>query len=333
MTHLPLITVITPSYNQAHFLEKTILSVLNQKYPNLQYLIFDGNSTDNSVEIIKKYEKNIFYWESQADRGQSHAINKAFAKTQGQLVTWLNSDDQFTENCLWKVADYFEKNPKIALVHGKSLLFGENFERLTQNQHQDLAVQYLAALPFAQPSAFFRGEMLQKVGFLDEKLHFGMDYDLFLRMYLQADFLQVEDTFSKYLIHQHSKTSTAHLQFAKDYTTIFSKLLRSFEADSLILEMKQLEFYQEGTDRYLFDKKIKPEDLEKAFVYHLFYILKFYYEALDTKNAQKICVYLLKNYPQFASKNTEIAKISKRIGFFGKKGISLLRDFRKRIKG
>src|SRR5580658_2018681 len=115
------ISIITPSYNQGQFLEETMLSVFNQGYPNLEYIVIDGGSTDNSVEIIKKYENRLTYWESQKDRGQTHAINKGFEKSTGEIIAWLNSDDVYCENALFIIADFFEKNIEANIVVGNGL--------------------------------------------------------------------------------------------------------------------------------------------------------------------------------------------------------------------
>ncbi|MEZ5010012.1 MAG: glycosyltransferase family 2 protein [Chitinophagales bacterium] len=112
------ISIITPSYNQAEFLEDTITSVLHQNYPNLQYIIIDGGSSDGSVEIIKKYENQIDYWISEKDSGQTHAINKGFSKVTGDIICWLNSDDIYFDYTLSAVANYFNENPDIDILWG-----------------------------------------------------------------------------------------------------------------------------------------------------------------------------------------------------------------------
>ena len=118
MKNFPKISIVTPSYNQAEFLERTILSVLNQDYPNLEYIIIDGGSTDGSVEIIKKYEKYLAYWVSEKDKGQSDAINKGFQKSTGDILAWLNSDDTYLSGTLFKVVKAFQENPNADLIFG-----------------------------------------------------------------------------------------------------------------------------------------------------------------------------------------------------------------------
>ncbi|GAG62509.1 unnamed protein product [marine sediment metagenome] len=114
----PRISVITPSYNQGRFLEKTILSVLNQNYPNLEYIIIDGGSTDESINIIKKYENYIDYWVSEKDRGQADALNKGFKKATGDIIGWQNSDDIYLPSVFLKIAELFKQNPKIDIIYG-----------------------------------------------------------------------------------------------------------------------------------------------------------------------------------------------------------------------
>lgn len=114
----PRISIVTPSYNQAEFLERTIFSVLNQNYPKLEYIIIDGGSTDGSVEIIKKYDKYLTFWVSEKDNGQADAIRKGFARATGEILAWINSDDTYLPGTFLKVAKAFIKNPKVDLIFG-----------------------------------------------------------------------------------------------------------------------------------------------------------------------------------------------------------------------
>src|ERR1044071_1227981 len=132
--NFPKISVVIPSYNQGQFLEETILSVIDQKYPNLEILVVDGGSKDNSVDIIKKYKQHITWWVSEKDKGQSDAINKGFAKVTGDIATWLCSDDLYTVGTLKRVAEVFSTLPDdVGVVYGSAILFGEGF--ITRESH------------------------------------------------------------------------------------------------------------------------------------------------------------------------------------------------------
>lgn len=128
---LPKISIVTPSFNQGKYLEKTILSVLEQDYPNLEYIIIDGGSTDNSVEIIKKYEKHLAYWVSEPDRGQSHAINKGFGHATGEILGWLNSDDYYAPGAPQAIAEAFLANPDVGAIVGAGEFLFEDTGKIT----------------------------------------------------------------------------------------------------------------------------------------------------------------------------------------------------------
>lgn len=329
----PKITIITPSFQQGQYLENTILSVLNQNYPNLEYMIFDGGSTDNSVEIIKKYESKLNFWSSEKDKGQSDAINKGFAKATGEIVTWLNSDDQLVEGTLFKIADYFVQNPKIYLVHGQTQFFGD---QMTTHQSEpifkDLQYLYWSGMCFAQPSAFFRRLCLDQFGFLNPAFHYGMDYDFFLQIALHHDFLQVKDLFARYLIHATSKTTLNNQGFAKEYAQVLSKLLRSFTFGKKYIQfLKDLALYHEGTDLYSIGKNISEKDLEKVFCYNLNSQLNFYYEDLDLEQSYKITSFLKENMPVFYEEQPELAQVYWRSKYLGKELMQFLRKIKKMI--
>ena len=130
MARYPKISIITPSYNQGQFLEQTILSILSQDYPNLEYIIMDGGSSDNSVEIIRKHEDNLTYWVSEPDKGQSDAINKGFQRATGDILTWLNSDDYYLPGTLHTVAEYFTQHPDVECIYGDLQVVASNGDLL-----------------------------------------------------------------------------------------------------------------------------------------------------------------------------------------------------------
>jgi len=178
----PKITIITPSYNQASFIERTINSVLSQNYPNLEYIIIDGGSTDHSVSIIKKYESKISYWISEKDRGQSHAINKGLARATGEIIGWLNSDDIYYPGALHIIADFFQKQASSQIVYGKAYHIDTDDNQIEEYPTEPWSYERLKIICYiCQPAVFFRNSVFDLVGTLDESLQYCMDYEFWLR--------------------------------------------------------------------------------------------------------------------------------------------------------
>jgi glycosyltransferase involved in cell wall biosynthesis len=305
MTEFPRITIITPSYNQGKYLEATIQSILNQNYPNLEYFVIDGGSTDESVEIIKKYESQIDYWVSEKDNGQSHAINKGLERATGDIINWINSDDQLTEESLFTIAKYFQSNPGVAVVHGKTILFQEDgWETVRGADENDLPEGYLAGILFPQPSAFFTKEALDRVGGkVDQSLHFGMDCDLFGKMALHYSFLSVPDIFSKYLLHDASKTSQSNLPFAKDWQKIFCRIISSIPNidQKYILQLKELAIWHkpEQKDTMVASVSFSDELLNNMFCLFIRIQLFYHYEDNLFSDADKLAQFLKEKHPTY----------------------------------
>ena len=183
MATLPRITVVTPSYNQACYLEETIESVLTQKYPNLEYIVIDGGSTDGSVEIIRNYSDKMKYWISEPDQGQSHAINKGFTQATGDILCWLNSDDVFLPGALACVGEQFQRRPQVDMLMGYTVFVSaeKRIQRCVYNLMRLHMLAKYGVIAFSQQSMFWRRELLERVGCLDESLHACMDVDLWIR--------------------------------------------------------------------------------------------------------------------------------------------------------
>jgi glycosyltransferase involved in cell wall biosynthesis len=221
MADIPVVSIITPSYNQGDFLRQTIESVIGQAGDfYLDYLIIDGGSTDGSVEIIKHYARLLdeenweikcrginCRWLSEKDRGQTHALMKGFRLAEGQILTWLNSDDVYLDGTLHTVAAFFRDNPATALLYGEAHYCNADGEIIGRYPTEAFN---LGRLPyfnfFCQPSTFFRRETFEAVGGLDETLHYAMDYDLFVKIGKQFVCCYLPCFFSKYRLHEGSKT-------------------------------------------------------------------------------------------------------------------------------
>ncbi len=177
------VSVITPSYQQAAFLARTIQSVLGQNYPDLEYLVVDGGSTDSSRAIIEKYAGQLAWWVSEPDGGQAEAINKGFRRATGEIVAWLNSDDMYAPGAIQAAVDYFTAHPEIGLVYGDALSFDETGHPLNDLTFAPWGLADLAAFNIiCQPAVFMRRDVLAQTGLLDDSYHMLLDHHLWLRI-------------------------------------------------------------------------------------------------------------------------------------------------------
>ncbi len=183
-TTLPLISIITPSYNQGQFIEETICSVIEQDYPRLEYLIVDGGSTDDTVEIIRRYENQIAWWVSEKDQGQTDALNKGFARASGEILAWINSDDTYLPGALRQAAQFLHEHPDVGMVYGDANLVDESGALLGKfpARQTDYARLLRGSVHIPQQASFFRAALWRQVGPLDPSFYFAMDYDLWVRL-------------------------------------------------------------------------------------------------------------------------------------------------------
>jgi len=214
----PKITVVTPSFNQGQFLEETIRSVLDQNYPNLEYMVIDGGSTDQSIDIIRRYERRLSYWESEKDRGQVHAINKGLARATGDLFAFINSDDLYLPGAFATVEKFFVEHPEAEWVCGDTEMFGEGHQTevvsavVPKSAAHCLAWSYRAP----QPGHFWRRELLD-AGF-DEAWRYDFDHDLYVRLLLAGhECKHIPVTLARYRLHVASKTVAETERFDEEF--------------------------------------------------------------------------------------------------------------------
>ncbi|QJW90736.1 glycosyltransferase [Spirosoma taeanense] len=207
----PKLTVVTPSYNQVEYLERTILSVLNQQYPNLEYFIMDGGSTDGSLELIKKYEQYLAGWVSEKDRGQTDAINKGFRLATGDYLAFQNSDDVFAPNAFARVADAWRKAPDTDVFFGDMYITDEQDVILEELRAPEFCAEchiYEGMQVFNQ-SLFIRRNRLEQFGLLDESLRFVIDYEIVARLGVQPGvlFRHVDGFWGGFRVQPDAKSS------------------------------------------------------------------------------------------------------------------------------
>ena len=225
----PLISIVTPSYNQAKYIEQTIQSVLEQDYPRVEYLVVDGLSTDNSVEVIKKYSlesdslltdnqsRSIDWWVSEKDSGQGEAINKGLARAKGEIIAWLNSDDYYLSGTLAAVVKVFQDNPDVVMVYGDMLAVDEHGRTLNTLKYKQLSLQDLLCFQIiGQPSVFFRREAYEKAGGLDATFHFLLDHHLWLRIAQAGKIMHVPQIWSAARYHAEAKNRAKAAEFGQE---------------------------------------------------------------------------------------------------------------------
>jgi glycosyltransferase involved in cell wall biosynthesis len=323
-------TIITPSFQQGSFLEETILSVLNQDYPNIEYMVIDGGSTDNSSEIIEKYRSRLHYAVSEKDKGQTDAINKGLSRASGKYIMWLNSDDVLLPGAISRVVELFEANPEVDLIHGHALLFGNGFtEKEIGKDPGDLIHRYAAYIPFPQPSSFFTKRLIDQSGPLDEALHYGMDYELLVRAFLNGKILYDPHMYSRYRLHVNSKTNQ-HLAFTREWNFVFAAFLNSFpEGEIWKKTLSENKLLPENTKRYQHHLALDGKALKTITMHHLNVLMHYHYRSGDHATTLRIAKLIQQKDPSFFEKE-HLGKIAFRAKYIPP---FLLKFFRKGGEG
>jgi glycosyltransferase involved in cell wall biosynthesis len=211
------VSIITPSYNQAPFLEMTIRSVLGQNYPDIEYIIVDGGSTDGSVEIIKTYAHRLAWWVAEPDEGQADAINKGFHRATGEVVAWLNSDDLYAPGAISRAVAIFDEDPDVCMVYGNAVTFDQDGLPLNDLIFSDWGLAGLLAFKIiCQPAVFMRRSVLEQVGFLDTSYHYLLDHELWLRMAQIASIRHIPEVWAFARHHADAKNVAQAAGFGQE---------------------------------------------------------------------------------------------------------------------
>lgn len=213
---MTLVSIITPSYNQAKYLDQTIDSVLSQDHPQIEYIIMDGASTDNSVDVIRKYENRLAYWASEKDNGQADAINKGFARASGGIVAWLNSDDYYLPGAVSAAVKVFEQNPSVVLVYGNMLSVDENGRAFNRLEYRQLSLKDLLCFQIiGQPAVFMRRSALQGLQ-LDLNFHLLLDHWFWIQIAQRGEILHVDQTWAAARYHAEAKNLARAAEFGRE---------------------------------------------------------------------------------------------------------------------
>jgi glycosyltransferase involved in cell wall biosynthesis len=207
----PLVSIVTPSYNQARFLEATLRSVLTQDYPAIEYIVVDGGSNDGSSEIIRRYADSLAWWVSEPDHGQTDALNKGFAQAHGEILAWLNSDDVYFPGAITQAVAFLHSHPEAGMVYGDASFIdaeGSEIGRFPARQ-TDYARLRRGYVHIPQQASFFRADLWRRVGPLDPSFYFAMDYDLWVRLAKLAPLVYTPRLWASFRLHGEGKTITA----------------------------------------------------------------------------------------------------------------------------
>ncbi len=217
------ISIVTPSFNQGKFIERTIKSVLDQNIRGLEYVVVDGGSSDNTLDILKKYNGRI-RWVSEKDNGQADAVNKGIRMSEGEIIGWLNSDDIYYSETVSAVLDYFGKNPETDIVYGDALHIDQDDQVLEPYYTEDWNYERLKDICFiSQPSVFFRRRLVDRIGVLDEKLRYCMDYEYWLRAGQVTDFFRINKILAGSRMYKSNKTLGERIPVHKEINDMFKE--------------------------------------------------------------------------------------------------------------
>ncbi|MFQ5823492.1 MAG: glycosyltransferase family 2 protein [bacterium] len=297
----PLVSIITPSYNQGCFIEQTIKSVLSQNYKNIEYIVIDGGSTDTTLDILNKYNGQ-FTWISEPDRGQADAINKGLKMAKGELLAWLNSDDTYLPGAIKKVVRFMQKHPEYKMVYGEGYYISKNSKIINRYPTEPFDYWRLSQTCYiCQPTVFFTRDVFENIGYLDVNLKACLDYDYWIRIGSQFKVAKIDEYLAAFRIHSNNKTITLKKLI---YREIFSIVKKYYGVVSIAWTYGYSDFLIYGSN-YKY-KRPWPDWIVSIlaillFIYHNYYNPKFLFN--DVK-------YLLKNMVKLKRYNYSIKDIT-----------------------
>ena len=214
---MKLVSIVTPSFNQAQYLEQTLRSVLEQDYPRIEYIVIDGASTDGSVELIKKWEDRLAYWVSEKDSGQAEAVNKGLARATGDIIAWINSDDFYYPGAIASAVKAFDAHPEAGLVYGDTVAVDEKGEFIHFPKYAQWGLEDLLTFNIiGQPAVFMRRGVLLKAGFLDPSFHYLLDHQLWIRMASHAPMVYIPERWAAGRFHESAKNVAQAAKFGEE---------------------------------------------------------------------------------------------------------------------
>lgn len=217
----PLVSIVTPSFNQARFLEAAMASVLGQDYPRLEYIVIDGGSQDGSLEIIRRHADRLAHWTSKPDRGQGEAINKGLRRARGEIVAWLNSDDLYMEGAVSAAVQALARHPEAGMVYADGLMVDAEGRLLDRHRYRTYSVLDLLCFDvLLQPTVFMRRTALEEAGLLREPYHLILDHDLWVRMAARAPIVHVPGDWAAERTHAEAKTIALAAGFVAEAETL-----------------------------------------------------------------------------------------------------------------
>jgi glycosyltransferase involved in cell wall biosynthesis len=236
----PLVSIVTPSYNQVQFLEETLCSVIRQDYEAIEYIVIDGGSTDGSLEIIKRYEAQLAYWISEPDKGQVDAINKGLRRASGDIVAWINSDDLYMAGAIHEAVEALQQNPEVGMVYGDGIMVDAEGKLLDRHTYRTYSVLDLLCFEvLLQPTVFMRREILKRVGYLSEDYDLILDHDLWIKIAAHTPILHVPSFWAVERTHESAKTISQAATFVGEAERMVEVAGVSQSFSSIIKENRQ----------------------------------------------------------------------------------------------